>query len=421
MKASKIFDIALENMKQRKLRTSLTTLGVIIGITAIIGLASLGEGFRAGIKERMQTGFELDVLVILPIGSSGAREPFTPDEVNSIRNVSGVSFVAPFKTVTQAKLFNQDNKTLNAFTVAAVNFTEITRMLPERFKPLEGKIPDSEENDSIMLGYKTCFINETTLAHLNENVTMQIALPPPMANITKNFRVSAILSKSGASALTNFDYWAFIPANALNQLGKEEYNIILVKVENPEKSEEVALSIEKVFENPYAVSIVVPTSFMRQVDNILNFVQIFLMTIAGISLLVAGIGIMNIMTVSVMERTREIGILKAIGAKSRTVLAMFLSEALLIGVIGGLIGMLTGYGASYGFAYILSNFVQSQQRRTAGLGGPEEPQSMTINPLFSPEWTVVAFVFAIVVCVIFGLYPARKASKLNPVEALRYE
>jgi putative ABC transport system permease protein len=143
------------------------------------------------------------------------------------------------------------------------------------------------------------------------------------------------------------------------------------------------------------------------------------MAIASISLLVAGIGIMNIMTVSVMERTREIGILKAIGAKSRTVLTMFLAEAMLVGLIGGLIGIFTGYGVSYGLAYALSRFIHPQQ--DTGFQTPEQPQRLTIAPVFAPEWTIAAFAFAIIVCVIFGLYPARKASKLNPVEALRYE
>jgi putative ABC transport system permease protein len=143
------------------------------------------------------------------------------------------------------------------------------------------------------------------------------------------------------------------------------------------------------------------------------------MAIASISLLVAGIGIMNIMTVSVMERTREIGIFKAIGANSRTVLFMFLSEAVLIGVTGGLIGIFTGYGLSYALTYVLSGFMQPQHQGTV-FQAPEA-QRMTINPVFTPEWTVIAFIFAIIICIIFGLYPARKAAKLNPVEALRYE
>jgi putative ABC transport system permease protein len=130
---------------------------------------------------------------------------------------------------------------------------------------------------------------------------------------------------------------------------------------------------------------------------------------------------MNIMTVSVMERTREIGILKAIGAKSRTVLSMFLTETMLIGIMGGVIGIITGYGLSYALAFVVSGLVQSSQQSSSFQTPGNESQTLRITPVFSPEWTVIAFVFAIAVCVIFGLYPARKAAKLDPVQALRYE
>jgi ABC-type antimicrobial peptide transport system permease subunit len=374
----------------------------------------------------MQQGFELDVLVMIPGSFTAAmREPFTTVEVVSVRTITGVKAVAPLMTFPKSELKNHENKKLSAFTVSAVNFTEMKLMIPDRFVPLEGLIPDPEENGTIVLGYKTCFLNETTrLVNVGENVamTMKIEVPEYHITINKNvsLRVAAILEKSGTPGITNFDYWAFISTKtALQLVGKEAYNIILVKVSDPKKSEQVANAIEDVFENPYSISILVPIAFMRQVDRILDFVQMFLMAIASISLLVAGIGIMNIMTVSVMERTREIGILKAIGAKSRTVLTMFLSEAVLIGLIGGLIGVFTGYGSSYALASILSNFMQPQQQNT--IIRTPETRGMSINPVFSPQWTIVALIFAVIVCIIFALYPARKAAKLDPLEALRYE
>jgi len=422
MRLSRILAMAWENMTQRKLRTSLTTLGVVIGITAIIGLASLGEGFRLGVKERMEQGFELNVLIVIP-GSftSGLLGGFTPQDVANIReNVTGVEIVTPIITLPQAKLNNtQTNEGLNAITVGAVNFSEMSQIFPDRFIPLTGELPSQEENDTVVLGFRTCYLNDVTpVVNVGENVTLQIDVSGIPMNRT--LQVAAILNKGGTSGITNFDYWAFIPLNAVPAPINEKYNIILVKVSDPEKSEQIAKDIENTFENPYSISILVPIAFMRQVDRILNFVQLFLMAIASISLLVAGIGIMNIMTVSVMERTREIGILKAIGAKSRTVLGMFLAEAVLIGIIGGLIGMFTGYGVSYGLAYVLSSFMQPQQQQDTIFRTPET-HGMNINPVFSPEWTITAFVFAIIVCIIFGLYPARKAAKLNPVEALRYE
>lgn len=424
MKARKILSIAFENLKQRKLRTTLTTLGVVIGITTIIALASLSEGVRDEVKNRMEAGFELNVLIVFP-GSvtAGLGQPFGPSDVSRIRNVSNVNLVMPMITLPTAQVLKDNGEKIGAFTVGAVNFTEMQQMLPQRFRITAGRFPEPGENDTIVLGYKAGVRNGTIVANIGENLTLSMMVSgngPPGTMINRPLRVVGILQEGGTPGITNFDYWAFIPtSSAVDILKGEYYQIILVQVSDPKISEQTARDIENTFTNPYAVSILVPSTFMRLVDNILNLLQIFLTAIASVSLLVAGIGIMNIMTVSVMERTREVGILKAIGAKSQTVLSMFLAEAVWIGIVGGVIGIFTGYGLSYGLAYMLSGFIQPQQQDTL-FQTPGRP-ALTISPIFTPEWTVAAFAFAIVVCIIFGLYPARKASKLNPVEALRYE
>ncbi|MDI6691643.1 MAG: ABC transporter permease [Candidatus Bathyarchaeota archaeon] len=423
MKISKILAMAWENLKQKKLRTSLTTLGVVIGITTIIGIASLGEGFRTEVRQRMEQGFELDVLIVFP-GSftAGLTEGFSKTDVENITQIDNVTAVTPLITIPTAELYNETGVKLGAFTVGAVNFTEMKEILPLRFRLANGDFPQPNENQSIVLGYKASRVNETLVADVRDNVALIVESGGSVI-YSGNFTVTGVLEKGGTSGITNFDYWAFIPIETALEMpffeGKlEPYQIILVKVSDTQYSEPVAKEIEKLFP-PYSITVFVPSALMRQVDNILNIVQIFLVAIGSISLLVAGVGIMNIMTVAVMERTREIGILKAIGAKSRTVLGMFLAEAIIIGVIGGFIGTFTGYGLSYALAQILSNFMQLQSQETV-LQAPET-QRMVVNPVFSPEWTIIAIVFAIIVCIIFGLYPARKAAKLNPVEALRYE
>jgi putative ABC transport system permease protein len=419
VKLTEILATAWENMKQRKLRSSLTTLSVVIGITAIISLASLGEGFRFDVKQRMEQGFELDVLIIFP-GSfmAGLGQGFNQTDVNAIQTVNNVTLVTPLTTMPTAELHNMNNTKLGAFTLGGINFTEMQEMFPERFHLMQGHFPTAEENKSIVLGYKAGILNDTVLANVGDNITLTLVNKYGVYNET--FEVDGILEKGGTSGITNFDYWAFIPIETALQIpGVEGYQILLAKVSDTKYSEQVAKEIESKFKQ-YSITVFVPSSLMRQVDNILNIVQLFLMAIASISLLVAGVGIMNIMTVAVMERTREIGILKAIGAKSRTVLGMFLAEAALIGIMGGLIGVFVGYGLSYGLANVLSNFIQPS-RQNAGVVHVPETERMTITPVFSLEWTIVAFIFAIIVCIIFGLYPARKAAKLNPVEALRYE
>jgi putative ABC transport system permease protein len=429
MKLSKIFAIAWESMAQRKLRTSLTTLSVVIGITAIIGLASLGEGFRLEIRERMQQGFELDNLTVIPgsLFAGLSRDRFKDDDIKNISKISGVKVATQVMQIGNVTLYNVNktaNKPVRAFVATAVNFTEFAQVFPDRFIFENGELPGRDKNDTIVIGYKVNYPTENDtmpFAVANDTVTLTLELPisfPPL-ELNYTFTVAGTLQKRGTPGITNFDYWVFIPLDTAREIyNTQESDLIFAKVYNPEESERIAEEIEELFP-PFKVTILVPLTFIKQVDRILNIVQIFLMAIASISLLVAGIGIMNIMTVSVMERTREIGILKAIGAKSRTVLAMFLTEAALIGLIGGLIGIFTGYGISYGLAYALSGFIQPQHQDSV-FQAPET-QRMAINPVFSPEWTIIAFIFAIVICIIFGLYPARKAAKLNPVEALRYE
>jgi putative ABC transport system permease protein len=413
-----MFGIAWDNLRKRKLRTSLTTLGVIIGITTIIGLASLGQGLRSAVNQRFQQGFELDNLIVIP-GSfeAGLRGTgFTPSDVANIETVPNVTLVVPMITLPTAQLNKTaNNEKLGAFTVGAINFTEMQEMLPQRFQLQPGgHFPNSTEAHGMVLGYQAARLNNTVIAKVGDNVTLQ------MYSYSETYTITGVLAEGGTSALTDFDYWAFIPlktAENITGIG-ENYQIILVKVDQSKNAASVANAIENKF-SPYSISVFVPSSLVDQVNNILNLITIFLLAVASISLIVAGVGIMNIMTVSVMERTREIGIMKAIGAKSRTVLSMFLTETMLIGIMGGLIGILMGYGLSYALTFGVSGLVQSSQQSSL----PQGPgsQSLSITPVFSLEWTVIALVFSIGVCLIFGLYPARKAAKLDPVQALRYE
>jgi len=121
-----------------------------------------------------------------------------------------------------------------------------------------------------------------------------------------------------------------------------------------------------------------------------------------------------------MERTREIGVMKAIGAKNTTILTIFLTETALIGLLGGLIGVPTGYGLSYLLSFIVSRFMGGGQGDGGVFQNPEAEQGV-ITPIFSPEWAIGALIFGVAICVLFGLYPARKAAKLDPVKASRYE
>lgn len=425
MRAGQLFEMAWQNLQQRRLRTGLTTLGVIIGITAIIALASLGEGFRTTVKQRMEQGFELDVLTVIPGNFLfGLRQPFTKNELSNISKIENVVTAAPVYQIGNVTLYNDETgQTTSALVAAGVNFTQFWQIFPDRLVFENGSLPSQTQNNTLLIGYKPNHQDDAEIpfAQPDDNITMTIQLPGyPPQKTQVNFTVAGTLQKRGTSGLGNFDYWVFIPLETARKIyGVEEgAQLIFVQIDDLDTSEQVADDIEALFP-PFQISVLVPISLIRQVDQILNLIQIFLMAIASISLVVAGIGIMNIMTVSVMERTREIGIMKAIGARNTTVLVMFLSEAALIGLIGGCIGVPTAYGLSYFLSFTITRYMQ-QQAGDSSFFNSDHGQT-GFSPIFSLEWTIAAIIFAIVVCILFGLYPARKAAKLDPVKALRYE
>ena len=419
--------MAWESLKQRRFRTSLTTLGVVIGITAIIALSSLGEGFRVTIRQQMEQGFELNVLTIMSGGLlTGESSYFSDADVQNITDINGVAIATPLVQKARGnELFNDAGKNSTPLVLLGVNFPHFWEIYPERLGFENGTLPQTITNNTVVFGYNVAHMKENEIfAHPNENVIMQITryVGRQQTSINYTMNVAGTLAKSGAAGFINFDDTVFIPLDTAREIYEsgDKSDMIFVRLLNKDYSETVAAQIEDLFP-ANTVRVLVPSAFMEQVESILSMVEIFLTSIASIALLVAGLGIMNIMTVSVMERTREIGILKAIGAKSRTVLTMFLTEATLIGLIGGVIGIPVGYA----MANVLSHFMYRYSagfvpRRSIITGSSSHPLAQ-VTPILSPQWAIGAIAFALLVSVIFGWYPARKAAKLNPVEALRYE
>jgi putative ABC transport system permease protein len=373
----------------------------------------------------MEQGFELDILTVIPgTFTVGFRQPFTDNEVANISRIENVETAAPVFQIGSVTLHNNNTgQTTTALVATGVNYTQFWTLFPDRLIFENGSLPDeAQENEAVIIGYKPNHPDDTQtpFAQPNDNITITVTVPGiGPQNFT--FTVAGTLQKRGTSGLGNYDYWIFLSIEKARQIYnvEEGAQLVFVKVADPEHSEQVADNIEALFP-PYQISILVPISFIKQVDQILNLIQIFLTAIASISLVVAGIGIMNIMTVSVMERTREIGIMKAIGARNTTILTIFISEAALVGILGGLIGVPTAYGISHFLSFTLAYYMR-QQTGGESLFGDSEGTQMGFTPVFSIEWTIVAVLFAIIICILFGLYPARKAAKLDPVKALRYE
>jgi putative ABC transport system permease protein len=309
--------------------------------------------------------------------------------------------------------------------IVGVDFAQYANVYSSTFVAESGNIPFSPANETVVVGKRVSdpWKNETIFFNVDNIVeilwTNGTARPP--SNETYTGTVNAVLREVGGFGIGGpSDSSTYIPISKAQSFFKtDECSQIIVKLANSEKEtiDSASDAIRTAFNRE--VSVVSSTAVLNTLSNVFSVIELFLGGIAAISLLVAGIGIMNIMIVSLMERTREIGILKALGMKGRTVLLVFLCESMIVGLIGALIGIASGWALANVVARI---FVASggfgfgnQAAQTGGFG------SMTITPVLTPIVLLGALVFGIGVSVVFALYPAWRASRLKPVDALRYE
>lgn len=397
-----ILRVALRSLAANKLRTLLSMLGIIIGVGAVISMLALGTGAQKQVLEGIQSmGTNLLIVRSGQAGmrgvSMGTQDSLTLDDAEVLlRKLSAVQAVSPVVGGSvQMKFLNHNVRT--NITGAALTYFDIRNFPIEKGRIFQ----ESEVNQHA----RVAVIGPVTAENL-------FGIQDPIGKTMKlkgiNFQIVGVLKSKGDQGYFNPDDQAIIPyTTAMKQvLGLEYVREIDLQIDpkadiNLAQEEATALlrkSHRLQPDTPDDFNIRNQAEFIETASSFSRVFTILLGGIASISLLVGGIGIMNIMLVTVTERTREIGVRKAIGARNRDILLQFLLESMLLSCTGGLIGVLLGLG----LALLISRFSQ-------------------FATVVEPTSVLLAFAFAAGVGVFFGFYPARRAASLDPIEALRYE
>ncbi len=396
MRLGEAWRVAVTALRANRLRSVLTMLGVIIGVSAVVMLVAIGTGAKQYVESQVQ-GLGSNLLLVVPgeisFGSAPTSSRLTLADVDEIGRVVG-DRQRVAATVTSGETLRAGSNELFA-TVQGV-----TETVPEVFtRPLaRGEFLRRSDVDTrrrvVVLGASAA----GTLFGDRDAVGRQVTI----AGV--RFRVIGVLQRTGSSSLAGADpdFTVYIPITAAQRLlGTQRVDGLAVKAPDLERIDALGTRIVATLEDRYPgerFSAVTQEQILGVVGRILGLLTLVLAAIAGISLLVGGVGITNIMLVSVRERTREIGLRKAVGARQRDVLVQFLIEAVLLTTIGGVLGIGLGVGVA-----LLVNQVSPL-------------------PAVVAWWSVLlAFGVSVAVGVFFGVAPARRAGRLDPVTALRTE
>ncbi len=397
------FKIAFKNLRSRKTRTWLTMLGIFIGIAAVISLTSLGQGLQEAVNEQFEM-MGTDKILISPGGSFygiGGGAELNKDDLDVVKKNKDVRAATGFLYKVAKVEFKDEVK----YTwVMGIPLEPDTRVIVEEmqgFEIEEGRKMNEDDKYKVVITY---------LINKGEFFEKKVSLRDKLIIENQEFRVIGVLKRIGNP---QDDSSIMVPIETARELFNEPSKIdaLLVQVHKGLNTDEVVEDIKKdlrdhrnVEEGEEDFSVQSYQDIIDTFNNILNVVQIVVYGIAAISLIVGGIGIMNTMYTAVLERTNEIGIMKAIGAKNSDVMWIFLIESGLLGLAGGIIGIILGVGFS----------------KMVEFGAVYSGVTL-LKAYFSWVWIIIAMIFSFAVGTISGLLPARQASKMKPVDALRYE
>ena len=414
-----LFKLAYKALIDRKMRSALTILGIAVGSAIILALIASSSGLNASISGSIEkTG--ANVLTIRNAGGffergSTSTYQLSQQDVNYLITIPGVVAAYPFYSYGAS--INNGGTSLQA-SIVGMDLS-VLPVLYQGLTVATGTFPELGDTTSAVVGWQVANPTSGTPIGLNQMVSMSVSgIKGSAGGVSYTVLASAILAPYGTALFANIDDTVFIPLQAAQFLSKSPYFTgIYVIVDNTDDVTTVQTDIETYYSTN--VRVISPGQILSSIQSITGQLTLFLGSIGAVSLFVATVGIVNTMYVSVMERTREIGILKAIGYRPRQILAMFLSEAALTGMIGAFCGLALGYVIAFLMGGMLGGI--GGVRVGFGPGGPGGGTGTAIQPVFSPELILFSLVFPVILSTVAGLYPAWRASRMNAVVALKYE
>ncbi len=408
MKILNLFVVAYRSLNKNKVRSLLTMLGIIIGVASVIAMLAIGQGSRDSIEEQISS-MGTNVIMLFPGASfrggvataAGEAQSINMDDVNAIRdNCPSIKYISPVARSSGQVIASNNNWNTQVYGVYPeyMDIRNITLSSGEMFSEVDER-----------RSAKVCIVGTTVVENLFDEYTDPVGQKIRIRNIP--FTIIGVQKEKGGSGMGgDQDDVIYAPYSTVQKRmrGGTSTNVQQVYLSSISEKhiEKASEEIDQLLRERKKLSLYEDPPYMLRTQSEITemftstseTMIILLASIASISLIVGGIGIMNIMLVSVTERTREIGLRMAVGARGRDILRQFLLEAILLSLIGGLIGVGGGMGASKLFVSVMN-----------------WPVSVTSYSI------ILAFAFAFVIGVFFGWYPARKAAILIPMDALRYE